>query len=145
MNLSTRAFVGTGNATVSFRACPSRPGGGARRVLVRAAGPGPHRPRASPEGALNDPALALLDPAGRQIANGANDDWESAGATAVERGLRPGGRVSLCRAGSRDAALVIDLLPGNYTIQVSGVGGTTGTALVEAVRSFARRPSRRSA
>ena len=25
----------------------------------------------------------------------------------------------------------MDLMPGNYTIQVNGVGGTTGTALVE--------------
>ena len=34
-------------------------------------------------------------------------------------------------AGSRDAALVATLVPGNYSVQVSGVGGTTGIALVE--------------
>ena len=33
--------------------------------------------------------------------------------------------------GSRDAALVATLATGTYTAQVSGVGGTTGVALVE--------------
>ena len=34
-------------------------------------------------------------------------------------------------AGSKDAALITDLEPGVYTAQVSGVGSTTGVALVE--------------
>ena len=33
--------------------------------------------------------------------------------------------------GSSDCAALLTLNPGNYTIQVSGVGGTTGEALVE--------------
>jgi hypothetical protein len=33
--------------------------------------------------------------------------------------------------GSADSAILIVLPPGNYTAEVSGVGGTTGTALVE--------------
>ena len=35
------------------------------------------------------------------------------------------------QANSRDAAVVATLPPGSYTAQVSGVGGTTGTAIVE--------------
>ena len=34
-------------------------------------------------------------------------------------------------AGSKDAAIVTTLAPGAYTAQVSGVGVTTGVALVE--------------
>ena len=34
-------------------------------------------------------------------------------------------------SGSRDSAVVVTLSPGAYTAVVSGVGGTTGTALVE--------------
>ena len=34
-------------------------------------------------------------------------------------------------AGSLDAALLVNLAPGNYTAQVAGVGGTSGIALVE--------------
>jgi len=32
---------------------------------------------------------------------------------------------------SRDAALIATLAPGSYTAQISGVGNTTGVALVE--------------
>jgi hypothetical protein len=32
---------------------------------------------------------------------------------------------------SRDAALLVSLVPGTYTAQVSGVNDTTGVALVE--------------
>jgi len=127
MNLSTRAFVGTGTATF-FSGLSVAPGGGARRVLVRAAGPG--LAQLGVEGALVDPALAILDSAGRQIANGANDNWETAGGAVLTTSFGQAGAFPF-RAGSRDAALVIDLAPGNYTIQVNGVGGATGTALVE--------------
>jgi hypothetical protein len=34
-------------------------------------------------------------------------------------------------ANSRDAALVIALAPGNYTVVITGVGGATGVALAE--------------
>ena len=34
-------------------------------------------------------------------------------------------------AGSKDAALLITLQPGSYTVVVTGVGNTTGNALVE--------------
>jgi hypothetical protein len=34
-------------------------------------------------------------------------------------------------AGSRDAALVLSLAPGAYTLRVSGVGGASGVALAE--------------
>jgi hypothetical protein len=127
MNLSTRAFVGTGNNGF-FSGLSVAAGGGARRVLIRAAGPA--LTALGVPGALADPSLALLDTAGRQIANGANNDWESAGATTLRAAFIQAGAFPFT-AGSRDAALVIDLLPGNYTIQVSGVGNTTGTALVE--------------
>ncbi len=127
MNLSTRAFVGTGNATF-FSGLSVAAGGGARRVLARAAGPG--LGALGVGGVLANPSLAILDAAGKQIANGANDDWESGGATTLRAAFAQAGAFPFA-AGSRDSALVIDLSPGNYTIQVNGVGGTTGTALVE--------------
>ena len=127
MNLSTRALVGSGNTTF-FSGLSVAPGGGARRVLVRAAGPA--LGALGVDGALSDPAIAILDTSGRQIANGANDNWESAGTTALRAAFAQAGAFPFA-AGSRDAALVIDLPPGNYTIQASGVGGASGAALVE--------------
>ncbi|MFZ9683423.1 MAG: hypothetical protein ACO3DQ_09525 [Cephaloticoccus sp.] len=127
MNLSTRAFVGTGTNTF-FSGLSVAPGGGARRVLVRAAGPALAQLGVS--GAITDPALAILDSAGRQIANGANDNWETAGAAVLRTSFGEAGAFPF-NSGSRDAAIVVDLMPGNYTIQVNGVAGATGTALVE--------------
>ena len=34
-------------------------------------------------------------------------------------------------ANAKDAALLVTLDPGSYSVQVSGVGGTTGEVLVE--------------
>jgi uncharacterized protein (DUF1800 family) len=127
MNLSTRAMVGSG-ANTFFSGLVVAPGGGARRVLIRAAGPS--LGALGVGGTLADPSLAILDSAGRQIANGANDNWESAGAPALTAAFTQAGAFPFA-TGSRDAALIADLLPGNYTIQVNGVGGATGTALVE--------------
>ena len=41
------------------------------------------------------------------------------------------GAFQLSADNSRDAAVIATLAPGNYTAQVSGVGNTTGVALVE--------------
>ncbi len=127
LNLSTRALVGSGNTTF-FSGLSVAAGGGARRVLVRAAGPSLEALGVG--GALADPSIAILDSAGRQIANGANNDWESGGATALRAAFTQAGAFPFA-TGSRDSALLIDLPPGNYTIQANGVGGAVGAALVE--------------
>jgi hypothetical protein len=41
------------------------------------------------------------------------------------------GAFPLATDDSRDAAVVVTLEPGSYSVQVSGVGNTTGEALVE--------------
>src|SRR5207302_7369459 len=57
-----------------------------------------------------------------------NDNW--AGTSALSRAFTGVGAFPL-DAMSKDAALLVTLPPGNYTAQVSGVGGTSGVALVE--------------
>ncbi len=127
LNLSTRALVGAG-ANTFFSGLAVAPGGGARRVLVRAAGPALSALGVS--GALADPAIAVVDAAGRQIAGGANDNWETGGAAALTAAFAQAGAFPFAR-GSNDSALLLDLAPGNYVIQANGVGGASGTALVE--------------
>jgi uncharacterized protein (DUF1800 family) len=127
MNLSTRAMVGSG-ANGLFSGLSVAPGGGARRILVRAAGPS--LAALGVPGGLGDPSIAIVDSSNRQIAGGANDNWESNGAAAMTAAFAQAGAFPFS-AGSRDAALVVDVMPGNYTIQVNGVAGTSGTALVE--------------
>ncbi|MEY2878689.1 MAG: hypothetical protein RLZZ15_1069, partial [Verrucomicrobiota bacterium] len=79
-------------------------------------------------GVLADPQLALFRGAD-QIAT--NDDWEiSRSAAVVAATAQQVGAFALNPA-SLDAALLITLAPGAYSVVVSGVGGATGLALVE--------------
>jgi hypothetical protein len=61
-----------------------------------------------------------------------NDNWDAnLAATFSQVGAFP------LTAGSRDAALVLTLNAGaSYTVQVDGVGGTTGEALIEIYEVF---------
>jgi len=79
-------------------------------------------------GTLADPQLALYQ--GTTLV-GVNNDWQAASdASDVVTATASAGAFALLN-GSRDAALLIDLPAGAYTANVSGVGDTTGTALVE--------------
>lgn len=127
MNMSTRAVIGTG-ANMFFSGLSVVPGGGARRVLIRVAGPA--LGAFGVGGTIADPSVAVLDSAGRQIANGANDNWGDSAGAALAPAFAQAGAFPF-PPGSKDAALLVDLVPGNYTIQASGVAGTTGVALIE--------------
>jgi uncharacterized protein (DUF1800 family) len=121
-NLSTRAAVGSGsNVMISgFVIGP----GAAKTVLIRAVGPTLANAPFNIPGTLASPSLALFNSAGTQIKT--NSSWLAAdAATMTSVGAFP------LPAGSRDAALVTTLDPGAYTAQVSGVGDTTGLAILE--------------
>lgn len=63
-----------------------------------------------------------------QTERGGNDNW--GGGSSLAAAFNQVGAFPLA-ADSRDAALLVTLEPGNYTVQVAGVGGTTGVALIE--------------
>lgn len=126
VNLSARTNVGTGGAILiaGFAVQGDAP----KQVLIRAIGPS--LTQFGVTGVLADPQLALF----RQGANTPiqqNDNWLSA-PNVAQLGLVSAqvGAFTL-PANSRDSALLVTLDPGNYTAQVSGVGNTTGVALVE--------------
>eukprot|EP01035_Chromulina_nebulosa_P069674 gene69674-biopygen49660 len=119
VNASTRAFVGTGDSVLIPGFVIS--GTGALKLLIRAVGP--TLASLGVTGVLADPTITLYR--GSTVL-ATNDNWSAADAatmTAV-------GAFALT-AGSRDAAIVTTLPAGSYSAIVSGVGGTTGTALVE--------------
>ena len=74
-------------------------------------------------GVLANPRLDLFNTQGTKV--GANDNWTDSQKNAIES-------VGLAPADPAESALLIDLAPGNCTAIVSGVGGATGVALVEA-------------
>ncbi|MBI5769878.1 MAG: right-handed parallel beta-helix repeat-containing protein [Verrucomicrobia bacterium] len=100
-------------------------GSGSRQVLVRAVGPALSAAPFSVSGAMADPQIALFNgPA--QIT--ANDNW--GGGAGLASAFSAVGAFAL-PAGSRDAALLSGLGPGNYTAQVTGAAGAGGWVLVE--------------
>ncbi|MBL9209508.1 MAG: metallophosphoesterase [Opitutaceae bacterium] len=124
VNASTRAFVGDGDSVLIPGFVVA--GTGTLRLLIRAVGP--TLGTFGVGGVLADPTLTLFR---GPVALATNDNW-SGTANAVEIGAaaQAVGAFAL-PTGSRDAALLVALAPGSYSAVVSGVGGTTGTALVE--------------
>lgn len=99
-------------------------GGGTKNVLIRAIGP-TLSTAFSVGGAVTDPQLTVYS---GQTAIASNDNW--GGGVTLSSAFSSVAAFALPVA-SRDAAVVSSLAPGNYTVQVSGVGGVTGTILVE--------------
>jgi predicted outer membrane repeat protein len=119
-NISTRGLVGTGDGVMIGGFIVNGPN--SDKVVVRAIGPSLANPPFNLTNVLQNPALALFDVNGNRFAF--NDDWRSdQQADIIATGLQP--------ANDAESAIVITLLPGNYTAIVSGVGSTTGLALVE--------------
>ena len=124
VNASTRAYVGTGDNVLIPGFVIG--GNGALRVLLRTVGP--TLATFGVTGALADPTVTLFR---GSTAIAANNDWSSApNAAEIVTTSSTVGAFAL-PAGSRDAVILTTLPPGPYTAVVSGVGGTSGTALVE--------------
>jgi len=124
INISTRARVGTGQDILIAGLVIS--GEIPKRVLVR--GIGSALAGFGVPGVLVDPQLKIFQ--GNTIV-AANDNWSSdPAASSAAQAASASGAFPLA-PGSRDAALLLNLAPGAYTVQISGVGGGTGNALVE--------------
>jgi hypothetical protein len=128
MNLSTRAQVGTGSGIIISGLVIS-PGDGRRQILVRAAGPA--LAGFGVPGALADPVISIVNNSAPTVQVAANDNWGTdSNVASLNAAFTQSGAFAFA-AGSRDAALITDLAPGSYSIQVSGANNTTGLALVE--------------
>lgn len=122
-NVSARSQVNTGGDILiaGFSITGNTP----KTVLIR--GLGPSLDRLGVTGTLTDPVLALFNDAGIKLDE--NDDW--GGSIRFFDAFTSVGAFALSSPGSRDAVLIVSLVPGSYTVQVSGARSTTGVALVE--------------
>jgi sugar lactone lactonase YvrE len=99
-------------------------------VLIRAVGPS--LAALGLNDVQADPQLTLFDGRSRVLA--ANDDWGSAGSLARDELTAAFARVSafpFISGASQDAALLINLAPGNYTVQLPARESHPGLALLE--------------
>ena len=127
LNVSTRAFVGTGEQALitGFVVTGTAP----KKMLLRAAGPA--LAAFGVRETLADPVLDLY--AGPSLVL-TNDSWSTQAnaisAADVANAATQAGAFPFAN-GSADAALFVTLAPGAYTAVVRGAGGATGNALVE--------------
>jgi TonB family protein len=121
-NVSARSLAGAGAAvlTVGFAIA----GDTNQTVLIRAVGP--TLTALGVDRALANPTLRLFSGRGTEL--GLNDDWPSS--AGWEPAFTSVGAFPLA-ANSRDSVLLVNLPPGTYTAQASGVGGASGVALIE--------------
>ncbi|MSU51419.1 MAG: hypothetical protein EXS37_20415 [Opitutus sp.] len=123
VNVSARVLVGTGNDVLTAGLVVG--GATERRVLIRAIGPS--LTALGVANAMADPRLDLFV-AGSSTAMAGNEDW---GGTAVlATAFARVGAFTLTPT-SRDAALLVTLAPGIYTVRLSGPAGATGVALID--------------
>jgi hypothetical protein len=120
-NLSSRAFVGTGNNVVIAGFVLGNNTGN-DRVVVR--GLGPSLAAFGIANTLADPTLELRDQNGVLLI--ADNDWQDDSAQAAEitaDGLAP--------SNAKEAAVAATLPPGPFTAILAGVNNTTGVGTVE--------------
>ncbi len=127
-NLSTRALAGRGDDTLIGGMIVA--GNVPKRMLVRAVGPG--LTQFGVGGALRRPLLSIFQ---GDVVIVQNSNWSTSPEAAsialasVESGAFP--LAPAAADGGADAALLLNLAPGNYTAQVTGADGSTGFALLE--------------
>ncbi|MDO8545313.1 MAG: hypothetical protein Q7S40_33140 [Opitutaceae bacterium] len=124
LNLSTRAFVAPGFPAIAGLGVR---GAVPKKMLLRAVGPtlagfGVGQP-------LSNPRLELKDERATTVA--LNDDWEANSNLGELRGAATAVGAFPLSAGSRDAALLVTLSPGNFTAIVESGANESGVVLVE--------------
>jgi hypothetical protein len=125
INLSTRGYVGSGERMMFGGFVLNGPPGEAKRILIRALGPS--LSNWGVQGSLFDPAITLHAANGRVLLE--NDDWD---ASNQQGAIRATGLAPLNR---RESAMIVELMPGSYTVSLrpfAGAGGVApGIGLVE--------------
>jgi len=134
INISTRGYVdsGDGNLIAGFVITGAAP----KRVLVR--GIGAALTNFGVANALADPVLELYTAGGTTLV-ARNDNWGTAQVTNTTIATPHAEMLATMKAtgafpladGSKDAAILVTLMPGNYSAVVTGANRTTGAGLVE--------------
>lgn len=123
VNIATRGPVGTGSGIMIAGFVLQE---GPRRVLIR--GVGPTLGGFGVSGALVDPVITLFQ---EQTAVETNDNWGQASNAADIRATATAVGAFALAEGGADAALLLELPAGAYTVHLSGKAGSSGVALIE--------------
>ncbi len=103
---------------------------GSKALVVRAVGPS--LGALGVPGTIGDPQLTFFN--GSSVAVASNDNWgsDASTVTALTNAMVSVGAFAFTGSASKDAMVFQpSLTPGNYSVAVSGVSGSTGTAIAE--------------
>lgn len=120
INVSTRGFVQTGDNVMIAGFILE----GTNKEIVLLRGRGPSLAQNQVPNILANPSIELYDSSSKLIAS--NDNWETNTNVANIR------QTGLAPTNSLEAALMVTLEPGPYTVILRGVGNTGGVGIVEA-------------
>jgi hypothetical protein len=127
VNISSRALVQTGAGITIAGFVIDGPAGSQKQVLIRGIGPGLNNFGIA--GFLAAPTITLLSSSGTVIDS--NTGWlnqsNSAAITAADTSLN----TFALSSANADSAMIENLSPGSYTVELAGVNSTTGVGLVE--------------
>ncbi len=126
VNLSTRGFIGTGDAIMIGGLVIG--GEGSMRILIR--GIGPNLDGLSENEILADPVLQLLDLGNGGALLEANDNWQDSNGPAIAAAADAVFTPQFAN-GSTDSAILRDLESGTYGIFLLGANGGTGIGQIE--------------
>jgi Immunoglobulin domain/NHL repeat len=136
-NVSSRELVGTGTGIAIAGFVIDGAPGQTKQVLIR--GVGPQLAAYGVGGTLAVPTISVFNSTGAVVAT--NTGWgtnsNSAAVATVSSQL---GAFAL-PAGSADCALLANLTPGNYSVELSGVNSTSGVGLVEVYETDTADPT----
>jgi hypothetical protein len=119
-NVSTRGYVDTGSKVMIAGLIVKGPVN--EHVIVRGLGPTLSQAPFNVPNSLADPFLDFRDANGNRIMS--NNNWADTQAAQIQAsGYAP--------PNTKESAIDVTLVPGNYTAILSGVNNTAGNALVE--------------
>lgn len=125
INVSARGYSGAGADALIPGFVVG--GTGPKRMLIRVVGP--TLAEYGVPDTMPNPKLSVI-PLGQSFAIATNDDWN--GDAELLSAFNAAGAFAFVDANSQDAAVVVNLPPGGYTVQVESSDGIYGSVLVEA-------------
>jgi acetyl esterase/lipase len=120
LNLSTRGKVDVGEGVMIAGTIIG--GSGSQTLVLRGLGPSFGAGPGAIDNPLPDPILTLVDPNGATIF--ANDNWQDSQRSQIAA-------AGLALSNPLEAAILVTLPPGNYTVLLSDTHGASGLGLLE--------------
>jgi kumamolisin len=137
INISSRTLVQTGGQIAIAGFVVEGPSGSTKELLIR--GIGPALSQFGVSGVLAQPSISLYDSSQQVVA--ANTGWgNNSDPGEIATISAQVGAFSLA-TGSADSAMLTTVAPGDYSVELTGAGATSGVGLIEVYETDTSEPA----